>query len=153
MTRKASWKGIPADQREAVKAYMAVVGGARGKQLTPKAAFNAIQKGRAEMAAAAKQEVEQKGAEMDRRRLTMKKEDLQQALEKLSTAHFFLQKATKESDLPSVDRQQFAMLVGALVNEAGQGLEQALFDLDLIEGTKGLTKRERWGYFVDRLAV
>jgi riboflavin biosynthesis pyrimidine reductase len=147
--KRISLKGIPKQHQSAVRAYMAVQTGMKGKQLSPQQAYKSLQdqwKAEEEKRQREQQEREAHFAEQSRE---WAKKSVRESVRKLAYLRDFLRRGT--SDNTGADIVETSILARALLVEAGSELEQALFNLGIVEGMKSTVKGRREGWIKEFL--
>jgi hypothetical protein len=148
-SKAQSFKGIPKQHHKAVRAYIGVMYGGYGENMSPQQAYRRLQEQwKAEAGKKVKQEQERK-AENEASRTKYAKDRAKEAVRKLAYLRDFL-RPLGEDDF-SGDHIEAAVLSHALLVEAGSEVEQALFDLGIVEGVSSGIKGRREGWIKEFL--
>ena len=150
MKRNQSYKGIPSQARKAVRAMLAIQQAA-GTPLSPKAAY-------AHLSAHWKAQEEKKASDEKKtqRKATAKARayamaQIKPAFSRLSNVRFFLSKMAEGGAIKGIDTCDEAQFAHALLSQAGEKLERALFALGLPVGYSYENGKNVEGDFVEHL--
>jgi hypothetical protein len=130
---KSQYAGIPANERKGVRAMMGVWLGAGHQPLTPAAAYQKILEGRKAIAREEAAKVAKREKENKRQTREHALKALLPVIYKFTTIRDVLRGMAEGRNITD-SPQDSSMMCHATLMEAASELEQALFDLGLIEG-------------------
>lgn len=147
-----NWKGIPAAERKAVQTVIKEL----NPRMSPQRAYRTILDWRKETAAkkAAQSAEETRKAAA---RAEAEKQDnakaVKEAIINLATLRDFMQAATRGAGVGCLTPEDSMRFAYCALKSDMETMEQALFDLGVIEGEKGLKRGSVEGWFNEQLAA
>ena len=140
------WHGIPKEERRNVRLVMAVRA-EEGKKVKPREVYESIQRARYDKAVEAAKNENKRLADDKRRRIAQAREDIPKALTTLLDIHGLLSMIERGNS--ELGAEAYATFARAALNEAGKELEQAVFDLGVLDLGEP-DECDKCGWFVDR---